>query len=320
MRPLLSVIVIGALLATCCNGGEQHLETKYSGLRTAPVVERQWRLAYGPGPAELGIRPPLDESRAWGPQAATINSGGELVVLDNEKGRVVTFDSSGQLSGASPQSAMSIDVACSDSLCWFLELASPALVERVGVHGVNRGRTSLSAAFKTAVGIGVVGNVPTLHTAYQESYLPLATQPLATRRSGLLQRDGRALSVSLNKNSGTVTLHEEIVPLLEGSARRTRELYSAPTDCDAIRLIGALSGNQLVTVCDVVGGGNVERAVLVLNSKGAIVHRIALAAHGLYVPFRQVRLVENQLLLLEPLAEYLQVTLISLDGAEGDHE
>jgi hypothetical protein len=320
MRPLLSVVVIGSLLAASCNSGEQPLETAYRGLQRTPALERQWRLPYGPATGELGLREPSKESRAWGPQAATISSTGELVVLDNEKGRVVSFDSHGRFSAASPQSAMTLDVACSVAICWFLELTSPTLTERAGVHGEVRGRTSLSAAFKTVVGIGVVGGEPTLHTAYQESYLPLTAQPLATRRNGLLQSSGAALSLSLNKQLGTMTLHEEIVPLLDGSARRTREVYSASTDCDAMRLVGSLSGNRLVTVCDVVQGGIVERAVLLLDFQGAVVQRIALSPDILYVPFRQVRLVADQLLLLEPLPEYLQITLLSLGGMEGDHE
>ncbi len=320
MRALLSVVVVTSLFAVGCQSDEHPLETRLTGLKSPPSVRETWRLPYGSEAGELGLRRPSIESRAWGPQAATLTASGKLVVLDNEKGRVVTFDSRGELVGESPLSPLTVDMACSATLCWFLELATPSLLERVGVHGMQRKASKLSAAFKTAIGLGVVGSGPILYTAHQESYRPLAPQPLASRRSGLTQGGGRALSLSLHKDSRTIALHEEIEPLLEGSARRTMELFRSPTECDAARLIGSIPGNRLVTLCDVLENGVVERAVLVLDSVGTVQHSLPLSSESLYVPFRQVRLEGGKLLLLEALTDYLQVTLISFDGTGGEHE
>lgn len=320
MRALKTVLGTVALLAWGCQAGGQQVETTQRALLVTPIVELQWQLPYGSKEDAVGLRQPSAESRAWGPQAAIISTSGELTVLDNEKGRVVTFDAEGNVLAHSPLSALASDLACSDSLCWFLDLATLTLLERTGMHGPQRSATALSAAFKTVVGLEVIGQRPTLYTAHQESYDPLQDNKLASRRSGLVQSDGRALSLSLDRGSRTMTLHEEVEPLLEGKARRTLEVYTRKTECDAVRLLGSVPGGGLVCLCDALRDGEVDRLVLVLDSSGNVLSRIALAPNPLYVPFRQVRMVHGKLLLLEPLANHLQVSLISLTSEEGCHE
>lgn len=321
MKALQAASVLALFLVAGCQQDGGQLETANVGLQGGPKVVAQWEIPYGPGESALGLRRASTESRAWGPQSATLSSSGELAILDNEKGRIVTFDARGDVVGMSPLSPLTMDLACSNAGCWFLELAGPTITERAEVHGARRGARPLSAAFKTAVALTTSGGKPTLLTVHQESYDLSAQQPLADRRSGFLQADGRALSLTLDKLTGSMTLHEELEPLLEGASRRTREVYSCATTCDAVRLIGTVRPQRLVVLCDAVdASGEVLRRVQLLGVAGTVLQSVQLATDSLYVPFRQVRLVGDSVLLLEPRPEYLQATLVSFDGAEGNHE
>ncbi len=309
----LSTLLLAFLASACADEGAPPLEQGRQALRTT-WGETELVLPWGSGESELGFRGQQTESRAFGPQAATLTSGGELLVLDSVKGRVVRFDREGAFLGAFAGGRLASDLAVRGEEVVLLDLAGMNLESR-GADGGLRWTRKLSAAFKTAAGLHLQGDGLHLVTAHQESYDLDAERPLTARRAGVAGPDGRAFAIDRAAGDPPeMVLYEEIEPLLQGAARRTVVRGRWPTDCDAVRLVGVLPGDDLVTLCDRMGEVDgrpvVERNLRILSQRGELQYETRLATALPYPPFRSVRVDGGVIVLLEPAEEGLHVRLV----------
>ncbi|MDB4942601.1 MAG: hypothetical protein JWP97_2135 [Labilithrix sp.] len=301
-----------------CSMGSADGSREATATSAQPLASTRSRLVpWGDGAQALGLRPALAERAAFGVPAIAVAPGGEVLVLDAVKQRVVRLGSDALTSVASvPLDADDLAVAGDGALAVHRQMSPHVVV--LSPAGERLGDVDATAAGDVdSIVLGPSRRV-VARSAYQETFqlgspslpqLPAAT--LRTRRVG---------AELLANGDGLVTVVKDGVAELRVVAQATEDAHA---EVRAVWPLGAASSAHLVGVTGLVaclrlehvtqapanGALDVSREAVCLDvASGVTLLRAALAPPGLYVPRRELAFARGVLAYAHPEPEGLRIT------------
>lgn len=320
LRTTISTPLFMLLAAVGCSTSSDPTATGTS--RSSLTTGTTQLVAWGDGPAALGVRTAQPERAAFGAPAVAIGPRGEVFVLDALKERIVRVGREITPSATVPRDSDDLAVGTDGAFAVRRAMTSKILVldpagQRIGevdAHGVGDVDT---------IALGPSRRV-TVHTAFQETFqlgspsVPQLAQGIArSRKVGselLANRDGLvvvaqdgAVELRVMKQAADQEGHAE--------ARATWPLGRA-TGAHIVGVSGAVVCMRLEHV-DTAALGPVavsREARCVDASSGATVFRTELPAPGLYVPRRELTFARGTLVFAHPEREGLRLTTWTVEG------
>jgi hypothetical protein len=259
---------------------------------------RDTELPWGPGPAQIGLRPGGEEHLGRGPQAVAVAPDGDVLVLDTVNGRVVAIDPRGDVRIAVDglaRDAEDLAVGADGAIAVWSPLQGKAWV--FGDGGAAEGTISVDRALRQTVGISLGASRQLLvRSAYQETLsagspaapVDLATMLAGKREGAFLLADGRG--VSTRKTADGAALIVTANPA--GRRATTLATHPIPGPADAAMPFGVAGDLACVRTERVEQPADrlsvTRRAVCLHATTGRVVTDLALGAPGPYLPAHEL--------------------------------
>jgi hypothetical protein len=314
-----SLLLTSCLLpsvAGCSNGKASATESTVDTTTAALGAPKVQLVAWGEGPAELGLRAAVPERAAFGAPAVAVSARGEVFVLDAVKQRIVRVGREVSAVATVPRDADDLAVSADGAFAVRRAMSPKILVldpagQRIGeVDAQGLGDVD-------SLALGASRRV-VVRTAFQETFQ--LGSPSAPQLGEAIARSRKVGADLLANGDGVVVLAHDgaaelrVVAQAQGEeghaeARATWPLGRA-TSAHVVGLSGHVACLRLEHV-DTASSGplSVTREALCLDTaSGATVLRADLDAPGLYVPRRELTFASGRLVFAHPEKEGLRVT------------
>ncbi|MCA9595004.1 MAG: hypothetical protein KC776_16900 [Myxococcales bacterium] len=322
------VVVFGLALGvgfSACAGTETPSESGQQAQAATRLPDRFERtLPWGEADDELGLRPAVAESIAYGPNAVAVTTHGVLL-LDRLKQRVVMVDDAHALRTVAKVSEDNEDLVAGTDGAFVAYSPVRARASFYDANGAPAGELSIPRALTNGVRLSLgISRRLSLVTGYQEQIAigspaaPMALSvSLAAKREGAhVLADGRGVVVRVEDGAGTL------------------EVVSQPTEQERSAVVGSVALPGSMTAARVVGGDastvclrteqvafgaklSVSRRALCVSTKSwKVVLDQALPAVGLYVPRTEVAYGDGHLAVIRPTEAGLEVSAVRVVRTE----